>query len=80
MITPAQIRAARLLLGWRPIDLARASGLSDVAIKAIEAGLSNPRRATLERIQTAFDQAGVLFLESGEGKDGGPGLRLKSRE
>jgi transcriptional regulator with XRE-family HTH domain len=80
MITPAQIRAARLLLGWRQIDLARASGLSDVAIKNIERGLSNPRSSTLERLQTAFDQAGVLFFEAGEVKDGCPGLRLASRE
>jgi transcriptional regulator with XRE-family HTH domain len=77
MITPAQIRAARLLLGWRQIDLARASGLSDVAIKNIERGLSNPRSSTLERLQKAFDQASVLFLEAGDIQDGGPEPRVR---
>jgi transcriptional regulator with XRE-family HTH domain len=80
VITPSQIRATRLLLGWRPIDLARASGLSEIAIKNIEAGLTQPRRSTLDRLLAAFDQAGVMFLESGDVKDGGPGLRFKNCE
>jgi predicted transcriptional regulator len=57
-----------------------ASGLSDVGIKNIERGRVTPRSSTIERLERAFDEAGVLFFEAGEVKDGGPGLRLKSRE
>jgi transcriptional regulator with XRE-family HTH domain len=80
LITSAQIRAARKLLGWKQVDLAKTSGLSETEIKNIEHGLTRPRGSTLDRIQTAFDQAGVVFFAAGEVKDGGPGLRLKDRE
>jgi len=33
VITPAQIGAARALLGWKQTDLATASGVSEIAIK-----------------------------------------------
>ena len=77
MITPAQIRAARALLGWNQIQLAAAAGLTEITIKDLERGLANPRPSTLDRIQQAFDEAGVVFFEAGEVKEGGPGLRLK---
>jgi transcriptional regulator with XRE-family HTH domain len=80
MITPAQIRAARALLGWNQIQLAAAAGLTEITIKDLERGLANPRPSTLDRIETAFDQAGVVFLEAGEVRDGGLGLRLKNRD
>lgn len=80
MISPAQIRAARSLLGWKQTELAAASGLSDTEIKTIEAGLANARGSTLARLEKAFDEAGVVFFDGGEIKDGGLGLRMKSRE
>lgn len=55
-------------------------GLSDIAINNIERGTANPRPSTLDRLEKAFDQAGVLFFDGGEVRDGGPGLRLKSRD
>jgi transcriptional regulator with XRE-family HTH domain len=80
VITPAQIRAARALLGWNQIQLAAAAGLTEITIKDLERGLANPRDSTVDRLLTAFDEAGVVFFEAGEVKDGGPGLRLKGRE
>jgi transcriptional regulator with XRE-family HTH domain len=80
VITPSQIRAARKLLDWKQTDLAKAAGLSDVEIKNLERGLANPRPSTLDRLEKAFDEAGVVFLAAGEFGDGGPGLRLKNRE
>jgi transcriptional regulator with XRE-family HTH domain len=79
VITRAQIRAARALIGWTQIDLAQASGISQVAIKNLERGATDPRASTLAGIQHALDQAGVIFLEPGDTRDGGIGVRLKAQ-
>ena len=78
MISPAQIRAARALLGWKQVDLAAASGLSEVSIKNIERGKTDARTSTMVKIESAVADAGVLFLDAGVNRDGGPGVRFKS--
>lgn len=80
MITRVQIRAARALVGWSQMDLAQASGISQVAIKNLERGATDPRASTLTSIQDALDQAGVMFLEPGDTRDGGLGVRLKRQQ
>jgi predicted transcriptional regulator len=81
MLTAAQIRAARAMLAWKQAELARASGVAEVTIKKIEAGTTDdPRSKTLDAIQRAFEKAGVVFLEPGDVRDGGPGVRLKKPE
>jgi transcriptional regulator with XRE-family HTH domain len=77
VITAAQIRAARALIEWRQIDLAEASGISEISIKNIERGATDARGSTLAAIQAAFNRAGVVFLDPGDIRDGGPGVRLK---
>lgn len=77
MITPGQIRAARGFLGWTQVQLARAAGLSEVAVKRLERGRTDPRASTLLAIQQAFEHAGVIFLDQGDTRNGGSGLRLK---
>jgi transcriptional regulator with XRE-family HTH domain len=77
MITAGQIRAARALIGWKQIDLAERSGVAEVSIKNIERGVTDPRSRTLAAIQVAFEKAGVVFLEPGDVRDGGEGVRLK---
>jgi DNA-binding XRE family transcriptional regulator len=76
MISPAQIRAARAILGWTQVELARASGVSEISIKNIERGATDPRSSTLNAIQSAFLTAGVVFLEAGDARNGGPGIRM----
>lgn len=77
MITPAQIRAARQLIGWKQADLAAASGVSEISIKNIERGASDPKGSTLAKIQAAFLAGGVEFLEPGQTSlSGGPGVRV----
>lgn len=78
MITPAQIRAARALVGWKQSDLAAASGVSEISIKNIERGATDPRASTLNAIQRAFETGGVLFLDPGVNREGGAGVRLRS--
>jgi transcriptional regulator with XRE-family HTH domain len=77
MISGKQIRAARALLGWKQRELAAAAGLSEVSIKNAERGVVDSRGSTLNAIQRAFDGAGVIFLDTGDTRDGGPGVRLK---
>lgn len=79
MITPAQIRAARALIGWKQSDLATASGVSEISIKNIERGATDPRSSTLAALQDAFTKAGVVFLDPGDTRDGGAGVRLTVR-
>ncbi len=74
-----QIKAARALLGWSQPDLASASGISEPTVKRLEAseGDLGGRADTAEKITTALEVAGVVFLSSEDGR-GGPGVRLKS--
>jgi transcriptional regulator with XRE-family HTH domain len=78
MLTPDQIRAARALLGWRQADLAKASGVASVSVRNIEAGRSDARGSTLAKLEKAFNEAGVIFLEPGDTRDGGRGVRYRS--
>jgi transcriptional regulator with XRE-family HTH domain len=76
MITAAQCRAARGLLAWTQQNLASEAGIGIVTVHQLEAGLSQPRHATLEVIQRAFESAGVIFIEE---NGGGSGVRLRKR-
>jgi len=77
MISPAQIRAARALIGWKQTDLAANAGVSEMSIKNIERGATDPKASTLRLIQSALEAAGVLFLDEGVNREGGAGVRLK---
>jgi transcriptional regulator with XRE-family HTH domain len=71
--TPAQLRAARALLGWSQTDLAGAAGVSVRTIKKLE--LSEDlaplpgRPVTVDRLVQALRQAGVR-LTRGRGEIG----------
>jgi transcriptional regulator with XRE-family HTH domain len=73
MITPEQCRAGRGLLGWSQQELADAAGVGVVTVHQLEAGKSEPRRATLLVVRRAFEKAGVEFIDE---NGGGPGARL----
>lgn len=77
MITPGQIRAARALIGWKQSDLASASGVSEMSIKNIERGVTDPRSSTLNSLLVAFSKAGVIFLAASEMHAGGAGVRVR---
>ena len=74
MVTPAQCRAARGLLGWNQQKLARQAGVGIVTVHQLETNVSQPRRATLEVIRRALESAGVEFIDE---NGGGPGVRLR---
>jgi len=73
MISNAQVRAARGLLGWSQQKLSEASRCDLALIQRYEqdADRAEPSEA-LGRIEAAFDEAGIEFL--GEGR---PGVRMK---
>jgi transcriptional regulator with XRE-family HTH domain len=79
MITGAQTRAARALLGWSRAELAERSSLSHSSIQRVEAidGISSMRADNLFRLQRAFERAGIIFLGPGENRSGGAGVRLR---
>lgn len=80
MMTPAQIRAARALLGWKQTDLASAAGVAEISVKNIERGATDARGSTLGKIQSAFEAAGLEIIPGGSASlDGGPGVRVKKR-
>ena len=77
MVTPGQCRAARGLLAWNQQELAQRARVGIVTVHQFEAGLSQPRRATLDVIRRAFESAGVEFIDE---NGGGPGVRLRKRQ
>ena len=74
MITPTQSRAARGLLKWSLPDLAEASGVSVSTINSFELERRTPIPANLAMIRSAFEDAGVEFIDE---NGGGPGVRLR---
>jgi transcriptional regulator with XRE-family HTH domain len=81
MITGAQIRAARALLGWTGAQLADRSGVSTSSIQRAEATRDVPsmRADNLLKIQQSLEAAGVMFVEIGDTRPGGAGVRLRLR-
>ena len=75
MLTPAQLRAARSLVGWSREMLAKKAGVSDETIKGFELRGSDPRLSTLHKWKRALEAAGVVFID--EDETIGPGVRLR---
>lgn len=79
MVTAAQIRAARALLGWNGAQLAKAAGVSLQTIRRMESELGPGRSsaANVDAVRRALETAGVVFLEGDDAGAVGPGVRLK---
>jgi transcriptional regulator with XRE-family HTH domain len=80
MITAAQLRAARVLLGIDQRRLAELSGLSVPTIQRMEASESMIRGNvdSLVKLIAAFDAAGIEMIDEGAASQArGRGIRLK---
>lgn len=80
MITAAQLRAARALLGIDQKTLAAMAGVSVPTVQRMEASKGNVRGIieSLTRIVEALDRAGIELLSEGMPSRGdGRGVRLK---
>lgn len=75
-----QLRAARALLGWRQEDVAQAAKVGIATIRRIESqeGPLTGYISTMLKIQTAFEQAGIQFIDDDE--TGGFGVRMAKRK
>lgn len=82
MITAAQLRAARALLGMDQRALAEASGLSLPTIQRMEASedVIRGQVESLMKLIAALEAAGVELINQGAvSAGGGRGVRLKAR-
>lgn len=80
MITAAQMRAARALLGIDQRQLAELAGISVPTVQRMEASDGTVRGVidTLMKIVEALDRAGVeLIGDNAVSRSGGRGVRLK---
>ncbi|MNE38526.1 hypothetical protein D3C87_1527930 [compost metagenome] len=81
MITAAQIKAARALVGLTQDDIAKATELSVQTIKRMESvGTERSTAGNVDAVRKALQAAGVIFLEDGEATGGGPGVRLAKKD
>jgi transcriptional regulator with XRE-family HTH domain len=71
-ITPEQMKAARLLLGWSQSSLARYSSVSETTIGHFEKGKRRASDLDLTVVRRVLEAAGVEFLA----EHGGRGVRL----
>jgi len=82
MITAAQLRAARALVGMDQRALATASGLSLPTIQRMEAseGVIRCNVDSLMKLIAALELTGVELINEGAvSEKGGRGIRLKTR-
>ncbi|MBK1698381.1 MULTISPECIES: helix-turn-helix domain-containing protein [Alphaproteobacteria] len=81
MLTAAQLRAARALLGLDQKTLAERAGVSVPTIQRMEASPGNVRGVveSLTRVVQALEAAGVELIGEGtESRGHGRGVRLKA--
>ena len=83
MITAAQLRAARALLGIDQRKLAELSSLSVPTVQRMEAsdGVVRGNVDSLMKLVSALNAAGIeLIADGATSESGGRGVRLKSAE
>jgi len=75
-ISGAQMRAARALLRWTALDLARASRVGVATIRRVEVidGQISATAVNQSALRRALEEAGVEFIEE---NGGGAGVRLR---
>ena len=76
MISSAQIRAGRGMLGWTQELLAYRAGVALPTVKNVERKKTDPRSSTMAKIERAFDKAGVIFIDANTNRKGGAGVRF----
>lgn len=75
-ISSAQLRAARALLRWSAVDLAKASKVGVATIRRVETidGRIPVTAANEAALRATLEAAGVEFIDE---NGGGPGVRLR---
>jgi transcriptional regulator with XRE-family HTH domain len=78
MISSRQIKAARMLLGWKGKDLADKSGVGITTLRRYEAqdGVPNANKFVIKAIKSCLEGAGIVF--SGDPVES-PGVSFNQR-
>ena len=63
MVSSSQIKAARAMLGWSAIELAKRSGVGSASIKRyeVQSGIPIANTKNLMVIRNTFEEAGIEF-------------------
>jgi len=74
LTTGRQLRAARALIGWEQIHLAKKAKVAIGTIRRMESfeGAIGCNAGTLHKVQASLEKAGIEFLNHGN-----PGVRIK---
>jgi transcriptional regulator with XRE-family HTH domain len=75
--TAAQLRAARALVGLSQPELAERSGVPTMTVEKAEGGAPTPSPDAIAKIKAVLEAAGVVFIDAGSTREGGPGIRLR---
>ncbi|WP_089174674.1 helix-turn-helix domain-containing protein [Bosea sp. AS-1] len=81
MMTAAQMRAARAMLGIDQRQLAEMAGVSLPTIQRMESSAGTVRGMieSLTRVVEALDRAGIVLIgDNATSSEGGRGIRLKA--
>jgi len=78
-LTSAQIRAARALIRWSALQLAKATEVGVTTIRRAELTASETKltRVNDQAIRRVLEAAGVEFIDE---NGGGPGVRLRASQ
>lgn len=68
------------MLGLTQAELAKSAGISTTGLNNIERNAADPKASTLRAIQSALEEAGIIFQDDGVLTDGGPGVRLAKKD
>jgi transcriptional regulator with XRE-family HTH domain len=74
MAEPAQVRAARALIGWSQAKVAEKSGVPISLVERLETEATD--QLANDKLRAALETAGVVFVP----KDGGGGIGVRLRE
>jgi hypothetical protein len=77
MITSAQLRGARAMLGMTTETLAAESKLPVATIEALETDVSSAEAKALVAVRSVLEARGISFIASGSDEAGGAGIRFK---
>jgi hypothetical protein len=78
-LSSAQIRAARALIRWSALQLAKETSVGVTTIRRAELTASETKltRVNDQAIRRVLEEAGIEFIDA---EGGGPGVRLRSAE
>ena len=75
MLTPAQLRGARAMIGWSRERLAEETGVPNRTLEKFETGNGDLRLQAASKVRRTLEKAGLVFIDPDQ--EFGPGVRLR---